>query len=154
MKVIYFQRNPRDMSRDLEDNCYYRSLDALLSEADVISIHVPLTEETRHLIGENELSKMKKGSYLINTSRGPVVDEEALVKALESGHLAGAGLDVFEREPKIHPRLLELENTVLTPHIGTSTIETRIEMARMAAQDLMDGLEGKQPRHIVINPFG
>jgi glyoxylate reductase len=150
MKVIYFQRNPRDMSRDLEDNCYYRSLDALLSESDVISIHVPLTEETRHLIGENELSKMKKGSYLINTSRGPVVDEEALVKALESGHLAGAGLDVFEREPKIHPRLLELENTVLTPHIGTSTIETRIEMARMAAQDLIDGLEGKQPRHIVV----
>jgi len=151
MEVIYFQRNPRDISQDMADNCHYRPFNALLSESDVISIHVPLTEATCHLIGENELAKMKKGSYLINTSRGPVVDEEALVKALESGHLRGAGLDVFEKEPKIHPRLPELENTVLTPHIGTSTIETRIEMARMAAQDLMDGLEGKRPRHMVVS---
>ncbi|HHW03849.1 MAG TPA: D-glycerate dehydrogenase [Thermoanaerobacterales bacterium] len=149
MKIIYFQRNPREASQDLEDSCYYRPLDDLLAESDVVSIHVPLTEDTRHLIGEKELAKMKRGSYLINTSRGPVVDEEALVKALESGHLKGAGLDVFEKEPKIHPRLKELENTVLTPHIGTSTYETRVEMARMAARNLIDALEGRRPVHTI-----
>lgn len=149
MKIIYFQRNPREASQDLEDSCYYRPLDDLLAESDVVSIHVPLTEDTRHLIGEKELAKMKRGSYLINTSRGPVVDEEALVKALESGHLKGVGLDVFEKEPKIHPRLKELENTVLTPHIGTSTYETRVEMARMAARNLIDALEGRRPVHTI-----
>jgi glyoxylate reductase len=151
MKVKYFQRKPRSGSSDQKDECYFTPLEELLRESDVVSIHVPLTEETFHLIGEKELALMKKGAFLINTSRGPVLDEEALVKALESGHLGGAGLDVFEKEPRIHPRLMELENTVLTPHIGTSTIETRTEMAHLAAQNLLAALEGKRPLH-VVNP--
>lgn len=149
MKVIYYKRNPREKAQDLEDDCHYRPLVALLAESDVISLHVPLKEDTYHLIDEKKLLLMKKGAILINTARGAVVDEEALVRALESGHLKGAGLDVFEKEPKIHPRLLELENTVLTPHIGTSTIETRIQIARVAASNLIDALEGKRPKNIV-----
>jgi len=150
MRVIYFKRNPRKEEKDFEDNCYYRSLDELLTESDIISINVPYTEDTHHLINEEKLLKMKKGAILINTARGPVVDEEALVKALQSGHLKGAGLDVFEKEPKIHPKLLEFENTVLTPHIGTSTIETRIRMAELAASNLLDGLKGKKPKNLVV----
>jgi len=149
MRVIYYKRNPRKEEQDLEDNCHYRSLEEVLAESDVISIHVPYTVDTFHLIDNEKLLKMKKGAILINTARGPVVDEEALVKALERGHLKGAGLDVFEKEPKIHPRLLDLENTVLTPHIGTSTIETRICMAKLAASNLIDGLSGKQPKNLV-----
>ena len=126
-------------------------MEALLKESDIVSIHVPLTKDTHHLIGEEQFSMMKKGSYIINTARGPVVDEEALVKALKSGILAGAGLDVFEKEPHIHPELLELDNTVLTPHIGTSTIDTRIAMAKMTAENLIAVLEGKRPAN-VVNP--
>jgi len=151
MNVIYYQRIPRDKSIDVSENCHYRPLELLLKESDIVSIHVPLTEETYHLIGEKQLSLMKKGAYLINTARGAVVDEEALVKALKSGILAGAGLDVFEREPHIHPELLELDNTVLTPHIGTSTMDTRFATAKMATQNLIAALEGKRPPN-VVNP--
>jgi len=151
MNVIYFQRTPREKGIDAAERCYYRPLEALLREADVISIHVPLTKETYHLIGEKEFSMMKRGAYLINTARGPVVDEEALVKALKSGILKGAGLDVFEKEPHIHPELLKLENTVLTPHIGTSTLDTRVAMAKMAAENLVAALEGRRPPN-VVNP--
>lgn len=151
MNVIYYQRTPRDKSIDSAERCYYQPLEALLKQADIVSIHVPMTEETYHLIGEEQLSLMKRGAYLINTARGPVVDEEALVKALKNGILAGAGLDVFEREPHIHPELLQLNNTVLTPHIGTSTMETRIAMAKMAAKNLIAFFEGKQPPN-VVNP--
>jgi len=151
MNVIYYQRTPRDKSIDSSERCYYQPLEALLKQADIVSIHVPMTEETYHLIGEEQLSLMKRGAYLINTARGPVVDEEALVKALKNGILAGAGLDVFEREPHIHPELLQLNNTVLTPHIGTSTMETRIAMAKMAAKNLIAFFEGKQPPN-VVNP--
>ena len=151
MNVIYYQRTPRDKSVDSSESCYYRPLEALLKESDIVSIHVHLTKDTHHLIGEEQFSMMKKGSYIINTARGPVVDEEALVKALKSGILAGAGLDVFEKEPHIHPELLELDNTVLTPHIGTSTIDTRIAMAKMTAENLIAVLEGKRPAN-VVNP--
>ena len=123
----------------------------LLRVSDIVTIHVPLTKDTHRLIGEEQLSIMKKGAYIINTARGPVIDEEALARALERGHLAGAGLDVYEKEPYIHPKLLRLENTVLTPHIGTSTRETRTEMARLASQNLIDALEGRRPVNIV-NP--
>lgn len=151
MNVIYFTRTPRSESLDWHEQCYYKPLETLLRESDIVSVHVPLTKETYHLIGEAQLSLMKKGAYIINTARGPVLDEEALVKALKGGNLAGAGLDVFEREPHIHPELLELNNTVLTPHIGTTTLETRTAMAKMAAQNLILAFEGKRSPN-VVNP--
>lgn len=151
MNVIYFRRTPRCESLDQHDRCFYKPLKTLLKESDIASIHVPLTKKTYHLIGEAQLSLMKKGAYIINTARGPVLDEEALVKALKDGNLAGAGLDVFEREPHIHPELLELDNTVLTPHIGTRTLKTRTAMAKMAAQNLIVALEGKRSPN-VVNP--
>lgn len=151
MKVIYYQRNPRAKEIDENERFFYKPLDELLKQSDVISIHVPLTENTYHLIDEREFNLMKKGAYIINTSRGPVINEEALVCALKSGHLGGAGLDVFEREPQIHPDLLEFENTVLTPHVGTSTLETRTAMIKLAIKNLLMALEGKIPPN-VVNP--
>jgi glyoxylate reductase len=151
MRVVYVRKNP-EVSLMSDDNEFtYIPLEQLLRISDIVTIHVPLTKDTYHLIGEEQLSIMKKGAYIINTARGPVIEEEALARALESGHLAGAGLDVYEKEPYIHPKLLQLENTVLTPHIGTSTRETRTEMARLASKNLIDALEGRRPVNIV-NP--
>jgi glyoxylate reductase len=116
-------------------------------DADIVSIHTPLTPETRHMIDPR---KMKRGAYLINTARGPIVDEEALCDALESGHLAGAALDVYEFEPAVNPRLLKLKNVVLAPHIGSATFETRSAMARIAATDVYRFLKGQQPLHRVV----
>ncbi|PYQ29338.1 MAG: D-glycerate dehydrogenase [Acidobacteria bacterium] len=125
------------------------SLDELLKTSDFISIHVPLTAETRHLIDQAALAKMKRGAYLFNTARGPIVDEDALCDALESGHLAGAGLDVYENEPDVNPRLLKMSNVVLAPHIGSATFETRSAMARIAATDVLRFLRGEKPLHVV-----
>jgi len=124
-------------------------LNSLLQEADYITLHVPLTGDTKRLIGRRELKLMKDTAYLINTSRGPVVDEEALVEALQSGTIAGAGLDVFEKEPHIHPALLSLPNAVLLPHIGSATIETRTKMAVMAAENLVAMMRGEVPENQV-----
>lgn len=124
-------------------------LERLLQESDFVTIHVPLTPETKHLIGEKELSLMKSTAYLINTSRGPVVDEEALVKALKEGKIAGAGLDVYEEEPKVHPELFKMKNVVLLPHIGSASIMTRTQMANMAATNLLAGLRGEIPPNLV-----
>jgi len=150
MKILYTGRSD---NRGLEQALGARRvpLETLLRTADVISLHVPLTDETRHLIGKEELSVMKKTAYLINTSRGPVVDEEALVKALRNEEIAAAGLDVFEEEPKVHPGLVTLDSVVLTPHTGSATYGTRDRMAVMAAENLIAGLEGKRPPNIV-NP--
>jgi len=123
----------------------------LLKNSDIITIHVPLTSKTRHLIGEREINLMKKGAYLINTARGEVVDEMALIKALKKGKLAGAGLDVFEFEPKVPKELIELENVVLTPHIGSATVEARTKMSIVAAENIVKVLSGKVPANIV-NP--
>ncbi|NIR48939.1 D-glycerate dehydrogenase [candidate division KSB1 bacterium] len=123
----------------------------LLKESDFVSVHVPLLDSTHHLFDDNAFKLMKKSAYLINTSRGPVVDEAALVRALKEGEIAGAGIDVFEEEPKIHPELIHLENVTITPHIASATIETRTKMATMAAQNLVDGLRGKRPTNLV-NP--
>jgi len=125
------------------------ALDELLATSDVVSIHAPLTRETRHLFNAATLAKMKRGAYLINTSRGPLVDEEALCDALDSGHLAGAALDVYEHEPRVNPRLIAMNNVVIVPHIGSATEETRSAMARIAATDVRDFLRGNAPRHIV-----
>jgi glyoxylate reductase len=120
-------------------------LDRLLSTSDVVSLHVPLTAETRHLIGQPELARMKRSAYLVNTTRGPVVDEGALAWALKNRLISGAALDVYEREPEVHPDLLSLENVVLAPHLGSATTETRTAMADLAASNAIAVLEGKPP---------
>jgi len=129
----------------------YRELDSLLQEADFVSLHVPLMDETVHLIGEGELKVMKNTAYLINTARGPVVDEKALVKALREGEIAGAGLDVFEQEPELEEGLASLDNVVILPHIASASTDTRTKMAMMAAENLLAGLKGEKMPNI-INP--
>jgi len=128
-----------------------RELEAALTEADYVAVTVPLSAETRHLIGPAELALMKPGAILVNTSRGPVVDERALAEALRSGHLGGAGLDVFEHEPAVDPQLLACENAVLVPHIGSATRETRDGMARLACRGLAQILRGERPPNLA-NP--
>ncbi len=125
------------------------TLRALLERSDVVSLHVPLTESTHHLIGAAELAFMKPTAVLVNTARGPVVDEDALVDALESGRLHGAGLDVYDGEPTVNPRLLAAPRITLLPHIGSATIETRTRMARLACQGVCDVLAGRTPPNLV-----
>ena len=145
MDVLYHNRSRnQDAERELEAR--YLDLDDLLRESDFVSIHTPLTDETRHLIGERELDLMGDTAVLVNTSRGPVVDEGALADALENGRIFAAGLDVYEEEPRVHPKLLELENVVLAPHIGSASMETRDRMATLAAENLRAVLQGEQPK--------
>ncbi|MGZ7032263.1 MAG: 2-hydroxyacid dehydrogenase [Thermoanaerobaculia bacterium] len=125
------------------------SNDELLATSDVVSIHAPLTAETHHLIDRRALTAMKRGAYLINTARGPIVDEEALCDALDSGRLRGAGLDVYEHEPEVNPRLLAMKNVVILPHIGSATEEARTAMAFLAATDVLRYLQGQMPLHPV-----
>jgi glyoxylate reductase len=120
-------------------------LERLLAEADAASLHCPLTPETHHLIGAAELEAMKPSAVLVNAARGPVVDERALVEALAAGRIAAAGLDVYEREPQVEPALLELENVVLAPHLGSATVETRTAMAELAARNAISVLQGQGP---------
>ncbi len=126
-------------------------LDELLREADIVSLHVPLDSRTHHLIGARELALMRPGVYLVNTSRGPVVDEAALVESLRSGHLGGAGLDVYEREPELEPGLAGLDNVVLLPHLGSATVETRGRMAELAVRNAIAVVRGEPAQH-VVNP--
>jgi len=126
------------------------SLDELLATSDIVSIHVPLSRETHHLIDANALAKMKRGAYLVNTARGPLVDEAALCDALDSGQLRGAALDVYEREPEVTARLLTMTNVVLAPHIGSATEEARTAMARIAATDVRRFLRGEPPLYVVV----
>lgn len=144
MRVLYndVQRNEK---AEEEIGATFTSLDDLFEMSDVISIHVPLLPSTKHLITSREIKKMKPTAYIINTARGPIIDEDGLVMALEENWIAGAGIDVFEEEPKVHPKLKELENVVLTPHIGSATREARIEMARMAADNIVEVLINKKP---------
>ncbi len=145
MEVVYTARSRKEDAEN-ELGARYTELDELLQTSDFVSLHTPLTEETRHLIGAGELEKMKPGAVLVNTSRGPVVDEGALASALAKGHIFAAGLDVYEGEPEIHPTLLELENVVLAPHIGSASIETRDKMAALAAENISAVLRGKEPK--------
>jgi glyoxylate reductase len=150
MKVIYTDavRAPEEVEEELRAG--YRELNALLAESDFISLHVPLLPETRGLFDAPKLQRMKPSAFLINTSRGPVVDEAALVAALESGKIAGAGLDVYEKEPFIHPGL-KRANAVLAPHMASASLETRTKMACMAAENVVALFKGQRPPN-VLNP--
>jgi glyoxylate reductase len=145
MEILYHNRSRKEEAEQ-ELGARYMDLDELLETADFVTIHTPLTAETQHLIGQAELGKMKSEAVLVNTSRGPVVDEGALADALAEGHIFAAGLDVYEEEPNVHPKLLELENVVLAPHIGSGSIETRNKMAALAAENLAAVLRGEQPK--------
>lgn len=148
MKVIYYKRT-RDPSCEREMGVLYCPLDDVLKRSDFITLHVPLTEETRGMINKGALSKMKKGSYLVNTARGKIVNEKDLINVLKSGHLAGAALDVFEDEKNISQELLKLPNTITTPHIGSATHEAREKMGEMVAAAIVAALSGKKPKTIV-----
>ena len=149
MEIVYHNRSRKEEA-ERELGARRMELDELLETSDFVSIHTPLTEETRHLISAEELGKMKPRAVLVNTSRGPVVDEAALAEALAAGSIFAAGLDVYEEEPKVHPKLLERENVVLAPHIGSGSIETRDAMAVLAAENIRAVLRGEPPK----NPVG
>jgi glyoxylate reductase len=145
MRIAYAGRRRADASLESELDAEQLDLDELLGAADVVSIHTPLSDATRHLIDARRLALMKPTAHLVNTSRGPVVDEAALAAALRDGTIAGAGLDVFEREPEIHPELRGLERVVLIPHLGSATIETRTAMGVLAAENAVAVLRGAPP---------
>lgn len=148
MKVLYYDKE-RNLEFEKEYGAKFADLETLLKESDFVSIHVPLLSATRHLIGEKELKMMKKTAYLINTSRGPIVDEKALVNALRDGDIAGAALDVYENEPLLAEGLAELDNAVLTPHIASATLETRSKMSELAAANIIEFLEGRVPPNLI-----
>lgn len=151
MEVVYHARHRRERE-EAELSARWLPLPELLASSDVVSLHCPLTDATRGLIDASALSRMKPTALLINTARGEVVDEGALVEALSEGRLAGAGLDVFEREPRIHPRLPALANVVLTPHLGSATVSTRDAMARLAADAVVAVLEGRDAPNLALRP--
>lgn len=148
-KVIYYDIKRNEAFENEFSATYKTSIEALLQEADFVSLHVPLLDSTRHLINAERLKLMKRTAYLVNTSRGPVVDEKALAEALKNGTIRGAALDVFEREPAVEPELLKLDNVILTPHIASATEETRSKMAEMAAENIIAALSGKTPPNLV-----
>ena len=148
MNILYYARSAKpEAESGLEAE--RRSLDDLLRQSDFVSIHTPLNDDTHHLIGARELSLMGERAVLVNTSRGAVVDEAALAEALAEGEIFSAGLDVYEEEPKVHPKLMDLDNVVLAPHIGSASIETRDKMAGMAAGNIVAALKGETPPNSV-----
>ncbi len=151
MKILYHARHRVAESVEREFEAMYVDRDTLLRESDFVSLHVPHAAETQHLVGAKEFALMKPSAFLINTARGKVVDEAALVEALKSRRIAGAGLDVFEHEPHLHPELPRLENVVLLPHVGSATAETRVKMATCPAEKLRAVLEGRRAPN-VVNP--
>jgi glyoxylate reductase len=151
MRVIYHNRKRLTPAEEATYAMTYVSFDELLHQSDFISIHTPYTPETHHLIGASELSQMRSSAIIINTARGPIIDEQALVKALQAGTIAGAGLDVFEREPAVEPALRDMEQVVLVPHIGSASYQTRTLMATMASQNIVAHIQGERPPNI-LNP--
>jgi glyoxylate reductase len=145
MRTLYWTPRRKPESEEREAGLTYVPYDQLLSESDFVSVHAPLTAETRHLVGERELKLMKPTAFLVNTARGPIVDEKALVRALKEKRIAGAGLDVFENEPKVEPELLAMQNVVLTPHLGSAVKELRESMANVVVDNIMAVLEGRRP---------
>lgn len=151
MRILYTDMQRIDEGLERQLRVEFTDKETLLKESDFVTLHVPLLPETTHYISRHELSLMKGTSHLINASRGPVVDEEALAEALRAKQIAGAALDVFEYEPKIHPGLINLENVVLAPHIASASVETRTRMATMAAENMIAALKGNIPLNI-LNP--
>ncbi|PWF84019.1 D-glycerate dehydrogenase [Kocuria rosea] len=145
MEIVYRSRSEIDPGFAAELGARRVDLDELLSVSDVVSLHCPYGHATHHLIGAEQLAAMKDSAYLVNTARGPIVDEAALASALREGRIAGAGMDVFEHEPQVHPELLELDNVVLVPHLGSATVETRTAMAVLAAENVLAVLAGERP---------
>ncbi|WIG17204.1 2-hydroxyacid dehydrogenase [Kocuria rosea] len=145
MEIVYQSRSEIDPGIVAELGARRVDLDELLSISDVVSLHCPYGPATHHLIGAEQLTAMKDSAYLVNTARGPIVDEAALASALREGRIAGAGLDVYEHEPQVHPDLLELDNVVLVPHLGSATVETRTAMAVLAADNVLAVLGGQRP---------
>jgi len=146
MKILYHNRKPGEVDIDKKLGAEYVSQDDLFRRSDVLSVHCPLTPETHHLIGQKQFDLMKNGSYFINTARGKIVREEDLVKALLSGKLRGAGLDVFEEEPVVHPELLKMQNVLLLPHIGTLTVQTRQTMFNLCIENITAVLNQQPPK--------
>lgn len=151
MKVLYSQRHRADQAVESDCQASYVSLDECLALSDFVSLHCPLNQETKGLIGSRELSLMKRDSILINTARGAIIDEKALVAALVERRIRGAGLDVFTSEPHVPEEFLALDNVVLTPHIGSASKETRSLMARVAVEGLLAAMSGRPPSNMV-NP--
>jgi len=151
MRVLYTKRHRLSPSEERERGVEFAPLDRLLAESDFVSVHAPQTPETRHLIGEPQLRRMKPTAYLINTARGPLVDEAALVAALRNHGIAGAGLDVYEQEPTVSPGLLDLANVVLTPHIGSAEQDTREAIAGVVVDNILAHARGERPPN-VFNP--
>ena len=149
MNVLYHDvyRPAPELEKELDVE--FRELEDLLRESDFVSLHTNLTEETRHLINAERLKLMKPTAVLVNTSRGPVIDEQALAQALRDGVIFAAGLDVFEKEPEVNPLLLEQERAVVIPHLGSGTVDTRIAMGLLAAENLIAGLEGRRPPTLI-----
>jgi glyoxylate reductase len=145
MRVLYYDPRRLDAQEERALGLTWTPFEALLAEADFVSLHARLTPETRHLMGAREFAGMKSSAFLVNTARGPLVDEEALVRALERRQIAGAGLDVFEHEPRPHPALLEMPNVVVTPHVGSGVTPVRARMAEIAASNIIAILEGAVP---------
>lgn len=145
MRTLYWTPRRKPESEEREAGLEYVPYDRLLAESDFVSVHAPLTPETVHLVGERELRLMKPTAFLVNTSRGPIVDEKALVKALAEKRIAGAGLDVYENEPLVEPALLGMQNVVLTPHLGSAVKELRESMANVVVDNILAVLEGRQP---------
>jgi glyoxylate reductase len=151
MRVLYYDPQPLPPEAERDLNAARVDIGRLLAESDFVSVHVPLTQETHHLLSTPQFSQMKRTAILINTSRGPVVDEAALVEALKAKKIAGAGLDVYEREPAVHPGLIPMPNVVLAPHIASATVRTRSEMSAMAARNMATAVRGGRPPNL-LNP--
>ncbi len=151
MKILYSDAMRAAGELEREVGAEYVDFDRLLAESDFVTLHVPLLPSTRHLISTPQFARMKRSAFLINTSRGPVVDEAALVAALDAEQIAGAALDVFESEPKVHPGLLGRKNAVLTPHIASASLETRTKMAMIAAENAIALFDGRHPPN-ALNP--
>ena len=149
MEILYYNRN-RSPELEAETGAKYVSLNELLERSDVISVHTPLTPDTRHLFGEHEFKMMKNTAIFVNTSRGPVVDEKALLAALRSREIFSAGLDVYEHEPEYTEGLQELDNVVMVAHIGSATMKSRADMAVIAAQNLVAFFQGREPKYRVV----